>query len=107
MPVPVVSPISDNRAIVGPSGQLGDYVRDDYLAATGEPVSNYAGTNGIVPRSDLGGLNLSTVPKVLIECANMQSAIDTASIESPQWRQRAAQGLADGITSFLVQRELP
>ena len=107
VPVPVVSPISDNRAIVGPSGQLGDYVRDDYLAATGEPVSNYAGTNGIVPRSDLGGLNLSTVPKVLIECANMQSAIDTASIESPQWRQRAAQGLADGITSFLVQRELP
>jgi N-acetylmuramoyl-L-alanine amidase len=107
VPVPVVSPISDNRAIVGPSGQLGDDVRDDYLAATGEPVSDYAGTDGIAPRSDLGGLNLSTVPKVLVECANMQNAADTANIESPQWRQQAAQGLADGITAFLVQRELP
>ena len=107
MPVPVVSPISDNRAIVGPSGQLGDDVRDAFLAATGEPVSDYAGTDGIVPRSDLGGLNLSTVPKVLVECANMQNAVDTADVESPQWRQQAAQGLADGITAYLVQRELP
>jgi N-acetylmuramoyl-L-alanine amidase len=107
VPVPVVSPISDDRAIVGPSGQLGDDVRDDFQAATGEPVSDYAGTNGIVPRADLGGLNLSTVPKVLIECANMQNAADTANVESPQWRQQAAQGLADGITAFLVQRELP
>jgi len=92
---------------VGPSGQLGDDVRDNFLAATGEPVSDYAGTDGIVPRSDLGGLNLSTVPKVLIECANMQNGADTAAVESPQWRQRAAQGLTDGITAFLVQREVP
>ena len=107
VPVPVVSPISDNRAIVGPSGQLGDDVRNAFLADTGEPVSDYTGTDGIVPRSDLGGLNLSTVPKVLIECANMQNGADTANVESPQWRQQAAQGLADGITAFLVQREVP
>ena len=37
----------------------------------------------------------------------MQNPADTALIESPQWRQQAAQGLADGITAFLVQRELP
>ena len=107
MPVPVVSSISDNRAIVAPSGQLGDDVRDSFLGATGEPVSDYTGTDGIVPRGDLGGLDLSTVPKVLIECANMQNAADTAVIDSPQWRQQAAQGLATGITDFLVQREVP
>ena len=52
-------------------------------------------------RDNLGGLNLSTVPKVLIECANMQNPIDAALTESPAWRQQAAQGLADGITSYL------
>jgi len=28
-------------------------------------------------------------------------------MESPTWRQQAAQGLADGITAFLTQREIP
>ncbi len=56
-----------------PSDLLGDDVRDAFGAVTGEPVSDYAGTDGIDPRDDLGGLNLSTVPKVLIECANMRT----------------------------------
>ena len=107
MPVPVVSSISDNRAIVAPSGQLGDDVRDQFLAATGLQVSDYTGIDGIDPRDDLGGLNLSTVPKVLIECGNMQNPTDAALMEIPAWRQLAAQGLADGITAFLVQREIP
>ena len=107
VPLPVVSSISDNVAIVGPSDLLGDDVRDAFGAVTGEPVSDYAGTDGIDPRDDLGGLNLSTVPKVLIECANMRNAADSALVESPTWRQQAAQGLADAITTFLVQREVP
>ena len=41
---------------------------------------------------DLGGLNLSTVPKVLIECANMRNAQDAATVQSPAWRQNAARG---------------
>ena len=106
-PLPVVSSISDNRAIVGPSALLGQDVRQSFLADTGEPVSDYAGSDGIDPRSDLGGLNLSTVPKVLIECANMQNPSDAALMETPGWRQQAAQGLADGITAFLAQREVP
>jgi len=32
------------------------------------------GTNGIVPRFDLAGVNLTTAPKVLIECGNMRNA---------------------------------
>jgi N-acetylmuramoyl-L-alanine amidase len=107
VPLPVVSSISDNIAIVAPSDQLGDDIRDSFGADTGEGVSDYAGQDGIDPRDDLGGLDLSTVPKVLIECANLQNAADSALAESPTWRQRAAQGLADGITDFLIQREVP
>ena len=107
VPLPVVSSISDNRSIVAPSGLLGADVRDRFLADTGMPVSDYAGSGGIDPRSDLGGLNLSTVPKVLIECGNMQNPVDAALMEDPGWRQQAARGLADGITEFLVQREVP
>ena len=107
VPLPVVSSISDDTAIVPASDLLGDDVRDAFGSVTGEQVSDYAGTDGIDPRDDLGGLNLSTVPKVLIECANMRNAADSELVESPAWRQEAAQGLADGITAFLVQREVP
>jgi N-acetylmuramoyl-L-alanine amidase len=107
VPVPVVSSISNNTSIVPASDQLGADVRDSFLEDTGEQVSDYAGTDGIDPRDDLGGLNLSTVPKVLVECANMQNPVDAALTESPAWRQQAAQGLADGITAFLVRREVP
>ncbi|HEY4928856.1 MAG TPA: N-acetylmuramoyl-L-alanine amidase [Acidimicrobiales bacterium] len=107
VPLPVISTISDNRAIVAPSGQLGTDVRDRFLTDTGLHVADYIGVDGIVPRSDLGGLNLSTVPKILIECGNMQNPGDASLMENAGWRQRAAQGLADGITDFLVQREVP
>ncbi len=107
VPVPVVSPISDDTAIVAPSGQLGVDVRDHFLAATGEPVSDYTGVDGIVPRGDLGGLDLSTVPKVLIECGNMQNSGDASVMENAGWRQQASVGLADGVTAFLIQREVP
>jgi N-acetylmuramoyl-L-alanine amidase len=100
-PVPVVSPISDNRAIVAPSDALSVDLRNAFQAATGEPPSNYTGQNGIVYRRDLGGLDLSTVPKVLIECANMRNAYDAASVQSASWRQSAAQGVASGIALFL------
>jgi N-acetylmuramoyl-L-alanine amidase len=107
VPLPVISSISNNVAIVAPSNQLGVDVRNDFLTATGMPVSDYSGMDGIDPRGDLGGLNLSTVPKVLIECGNMKSSTDALLMENPEWRQLAAQGLAQGITAFLVQREVP
>jgi N-acetylmuramoyl-L-alanine amidase len=106
-PVPVVSPISNNTAVVPASAQLAGDIDSHFAADTGEPPSDYSGAGGIDQRDDLGGLNLTTVPKVLIECANMQNPADTALTESPQWRQQAAQGLADGITSFVEAQETP
>ncbi len=104
-PVGVVSSISDNRAIVAPSAQLALDVRDAFASVTGEPPSDYTGQDGIVERSDLGGLDLSTVPKVLIECANMRNAHDAALVQDPQWRALAAQGIATGIESYLEATE--
>ncbi len=103
----VVSPISDNTGIVAGSAQLGADVRSSFATDSGEQPSDYAGIGGIDQRDNLGGLNLSTVPKVLIECANMQNPDDAALTESPTWRQQAAQGLADGIGNFLAGIERP
>ena len=104
-PLPVVSSISNNTAIVGPSATLADDLRDAFASVTGEPPANYLGTDGIDFRGDLGGLTLSTVPKVLIECANMRNAQDAALTESPQWQVLAGQGIAQGIAAFLTAEE--
>jgi N-acetylmuramoyl-L-alanine amidase len=104
-PAPVISSISNNTAIVPVSASLAVAVRDHFAAGTGEPESDYSGTEGIDERNNLGGLNLTTVPKVLIECANMQNPVDAGLTESPQWRQQAAQGLADGITAYLEDQQ--
>ena len=101
----VLEPVSDgiNAAIVAPSKQLGLDIRDAFLAGTGEPVSSYDGVNGIQPRDDLAGLNLSTVPKVLVECVNMRNPTDAALLTTARWQQAAARALAAGLTAFLAR----
>jgi N-acetylmuramoyl-L-alanine amidase len=90
-----------NAAIVPASDRLGVVLRNDFLADTGMPESDYAGVQGLDTRSDLGGLNLSTVPKVLIETGNMRNATDAGLLESPAFRQLVATGIAEGISDFL------
>ncbi|MEU6458408.1 N-acetylmuramoyl-L-alanine amidase [Streptomyces sp. NPDC047065] len=93
---------ADTRAIVAPSAELGERVAGNFLRATGSAPSNYVGDGtGLVTRTDLGGLNLSTVPKVFIECGNMRDDKDVAQLTSGTWRQKAAQGMSEGIVSFL------
>ncbi|CAB4641275.1 unannotated protein [freshwater metagenome] len=76
-------------------------LRDSFLD-TGMPVSNYLGTNGIMPRGDLGGLNLSTVPKVFIECGNMRNGYDAALMKSVLFQRSAAAAISRAITQFLT-----
>ncbi|MFI2199749.1 N-acetylmuramoyl-L-alanine amidase [Streptomyces sp. NPDC020192] len=102
LPGAVHAGAADTRKMVGPSRDLGTRVAGNFLRDTGEPPSNYVGKGtGLVTRTDLGGLNLSTVPKVFIECGNMRDSKDAALLTSGAWRQRAAQGISDGIVSFL------
>jgi N-acetylmuramoyl-L-alanine amidase len=96
--------IGVNNAIVTPSRRLGVRVRDAFRSGAGQPLSTYAGKGkgAIVARSDLGGLNLSTVPKVLIECGNMRNAADARRMTSAAWRQQASVALAAGLTAYLT-----
>jgi N-acetylmuramoyl-L-alanine amidase len=71
------------------------------LDRCGLPRSNYAGSNAISVRGDLAGLNLSAVPKVLVELGNMRNAADARLQTSAAWRQRIAHALADGIDDSL------
>jgi len=102
MPARVVAGKADTSAIVEPSHRLGVLLRDGFKAATGEPYADYIGQQGLDTRSDLGGLNLSRVPKVFIECGNMRNSGDATRMTDPQWRQKAAQGIADALTAYLT-----
>ena len=79
-------------------------VRNAYLARSGMPYSNYVGSHGLNQRSDLGGLNLSNVPKVFIETGNMRNETDARLLTSAAWRERAAAAIARGISTFLRRR---
>lgn len=103
VPLPVDNPAADNRAIVKPSADLGAAIVRHFRLATGEPLSTYLGANGVQPRNDLAGLNLSTVPKVFIECANMRNASDALKVTDPQWREAAAHGIANSVAAFILQ----
>ncbi|MER6633648.1 N-acetylmuramoyl-L-alanine amidase [Streptomyces sp. NPDC000987] len=102
LPGAVHAGAADTRPIVDSSADLGERVAGNFVRATGSAPSNYVGGGtGLVTRQDLGGLNLSTVPKVFIECGNMRDSKDAALLTSGAWRQKAAQGISEGIVSFL------
>jgi N-acetylmuramoyl-L-alanine amidase len=91
-----------NEAIIAPSRRLGQAVHAAFAAATSEPTADYIGSGGYSVRSDLGGLNLSTVPKVFLEMGNMNNTTDTARLEDPAYRDQLAAGIVTGLTAFLV-----
>ena len=101
----ILEPVADgiNNTIVGPSAVLGVDLRTAFEKGTREPVSSYDGINGIQPRDDLAGTNLSRVPKVFIECANMRNTADAALATSARWQARAARAIAAGLAAFLVR----
>jgi N-acetylmuramoyl-L-alanine amidase len=103
----VIEPVviaGHTEAIVGPSHRLALDLRDHYGVGSGLPRSTYAGHDGLDDRNDLGGLNLSTVPKVFIECGNLRNPTDAGMLESPSFRQRAAEAIAAGFSGFLSGR---
>jgi N-acetylmuramoyl-L-alanine amidase len=100
----VLEPVADgpNDGVIAASDQLGRDLASAFASGTGEPASNYDGTGGLQPRSDLAGLNLSAVPKVLIECANMRNPADASLLISPGWQAEAARAIDAGIVAYLT-----
>ncbi len=87
--------------IAAASYRLALDVRAAYRAGTGLPYATYLGRDGLDVRSDLGGLNLSDVPKVFVETANMRNPTDAALLVRPAFRERVARALARGLATFL------
>jgi N-acetylmuramoyl-L-alanine amidase len=102
----VLEPEADgpNDGVIASSASFASVLRDAFVAGTPMAVSNYDGVDGLQPRNDLAGLNLTTVPKVLIECGNMQNASDAALLATPSFQQAAAAAITKAITDFLTGR---
>ena len=72
------------------------------LRAAGVPVANYtAGGRGLVFRSDLGTLNLSDIPAVMVELGNMRSSRDARRMTSRRGQTTYARALADAVLTYL------
>jgi N-acetylmuramoyl-L-alanine amidase len=100
--IPAPIPSRADQAIIVPSRRLALALRGS-LERFGLHQSNYDGVDGLAPRTDLGGLNLSRVPKVFVELANMQNRADEAPLERPAFREGLARALFAGFTRFLRQ----
>ncbi|GGK80818.1 hypothetical protein Sme01_44750 [Sphaerisporangium melleum] len=98
MPKKINGPVDP---VVARSKRLGLALRAAYHQGTGMPYSSYIGKNALDFRNDLGGLNLSTVPKVFIETGNMRNASDAAKLKDPRFRQRLAASLVKGLQDYL------
>jgi N-acetylmuramoyl-L-alanine amidase len=101
----LLEPVADgpNDAVIASSDQLAMDLRSSFIAGTGMPESTYDGTDAIVPRDDLAGVNLTTVPKVFIECGNMRNATDAALLTDSAWQEKAAAAIATGLETFVLQ----
>jgi N-acetylmuramoyl-L-alanine amidase len=99
----VLEPVADgpNSQVIAASARFGHDVRAALLAHTVMPVSTYDGVNGVVFRNDLAGLNLTRVPKVLIECGNMRNATDAALLTSTVFQKQLARAFEAAIIHFL------
>lgn len=99
----ILEPVADgpNDKVIGSSVRLGADVRSAMLTGTRMPVSSYDGENGIKFRDDLAGLNLTTVPKILIEVGNMRNSTDAEMLTSAAFQQQVARVLLAAIVRFL------
>lgn len=88
--------------IAARSYRLARDVRSAFRAGTGMPFATYIGRLGLERRSDLGGLNLSDVPKVFIETGNMRNSTDARLLTSSRFREREAYALAAGLDRYLA-----
>jgi N-acetylmuramoyl-L-alanine amidase len=100
----VLEPVADgpNDGVIAASIAFGADVRAAMLADTPMPASDYYGQGGVIDRDDLAGLNLTTVPKILIECGNMTNGVDAGLLTATAFQQQVAKALTAAIVTFLT-----
>ncbi len=99
----ILEPVADgpNDRVIGSSERLALDVRRELLRYTSMPESDYYGVHGLIHRDDLAGLNLTTVPKVLVECGNMRNPVDARLLTSGGFQRALARAFTAAILGFL------
>jgi N-acetylmuramoyl-L-alanine amidase len=102
----VLEPVADgpNDKVITSSVRFGGDVKSALLTYTHMPLSDYYSVGGVVFRDDLSGLNLTTVPKILIECGNMRNATDASLLVQPAFQRELARAFTAAIVKFLTGR---
>ena len=102
----VLEPVADgpNNTVIGSSTRFGRDVHAMMLRGTPLRASDYYGRDGYISRNDLAGLNLTTMPKVLLEAGNMNNDADAALLVSPGIQRAVAAALTAAIARFLAGR---
>jgi N-acetylmuramoyl-L-alanine amidase len=102
----VLEPVADgpNDKVIRASVRFGADVRAALLKHTTMPESDYYGQDGVIFRDNLAGLNLTTVPKVLVECGNMPNATDARLLTTPRFQRELARAFTVAIIAFLTGR---
>lgn len=77
--------------------QLAQILRETMLDATG------AADFGMEERPNLAVLRTAQVPAALVECGFMSTPSELALLTQPEYQDKLAQGIADGILACLAQ----
>ena len=81
-------------AIEQPSAQAAQIILQAVTQQTG------AQSRGLTPRSDLTGFNWSEVPCVLLEMGFLSNAEENAKLKTQDYRQKIAEGIAEGVCQW-------
>jgi N-acetylmuramoyl-L-alanine amidase len=74
----------------------------DALVRAGLPPAAYIGSEGLDERTDLGTLNRSDVPAVMLEAGNLRNVDDAALLTGVDGQARVADALAQAVAEFLL-----
>ena len=97
---PVPSGVNDG--VVPASLKYAELLKSAILK-TGMPVSDYYGSHGFKDRDDLAGLNLTTVPQLLLETGNMRNHEDADLLTSDRFQRDVAQAILEAMVAFLAE----
>ena len=80
------------------SRALADTLQSAVMSAAGAPDM------GVEERPDLAVLRTAAMPAALVECGFMSTPAELHLLRSEDYQQRVAQGIADGILTYLREQ---
>ena len=67
-------------------------------------LQNGLADRGVIPRPGLAVLRLTNMPAVMAETAFVSNPREAMLLSTPDFRQRSAQGIADGLTQYMKEQ---